>query len=206
MAKEPDMGMDRDKLAARTKQPGDDQTYRKSEQSFADLLRRLLNPEVLVVREKPSDLRKMFPSDVEESARDEYGIVPEVAVTHKTTNQSLYFEVKKQEKGGNAEERACKHHTVQFKKRLGEFTGYPFHAYVTIFCEELANYPKYLAKHPYFFEPESYFCWKDYSDTAALAEFLERVIRKTILPDTTVQVLVAISDAKAAGAGADNAI
>lgn len=199
------MGMDREKLAARTRQPGDDQSYRESEQSFADLLRQLLNSEVLEVREKPSDLRKMFPSNVEESARDEYGIVPEVAVTHKTTRQSLYFEVKKQEKGGNAEERACKHHTVQFKKRLSDFTGYPFHAYVTIFCEELANYPKYLAKHPYFFEPDSYFCWKEYSDTAGLAEFLERVIRKTILPDTTVKVLVAIRAEKAAGADAGNA-
>ncbi len=182
------MSMDSRKLSERSKQPGDDQTYKASEGNFAAFLRARLAPEVFEISEKPSDLRYMLPNEGVEGARNAYGVVPEVSVKCKASGKKLYFEVKKQGRGGNADERACKHHTVQFQKQLKVFTGYTYHALVTIMCEQLANYPKYLAKHPHFFEPDSYFCWKDYADTAELEQFVERVLRKTILDDPHAMV------------------
>lgn len=182
------MGMDSRKLSARSKQPGHDQTYKASEGNFAAFLRERLAPDVFEIIDKPNDLRYMLPNQGVKGAKNAYGVVPEVCVKCNATGKKLYFEVKKQGKGGNADERACKHHTVQFQKQLKSFTGYPYHALITIMCEQLANYPKYLAKHPYFFEPDSYYCWKDYTDTAELEVFVERVLRKTILDDPKVDV------------------
>lgn len=83
----------------------------------------------------------------------------------------MYFEVKKQGPAGNAEERACKHHTVQFYKTLSDFTGYDYHAHVTIFCESLATMSRYTQKFLYLFEREHYFLWVDY-DLDLLAAFV----------------------------------
>lgn len=183
------MGMDSKKLAARSKQPGHDQTYRASEGNFSALLREVLNEELFEIADKPSDLRKMLPSGNVEGARKAYGIEPEVSVTYKATGLKLYFEVKKQKEGGNADERACKHHTVQFQKRLKEFTGYQYHSFITIMCEQLASLPKYVAKHQHFFEKNRYFCWKDYADTGGIEAFIEKVIRETILDDSSAEVI-----------------
>lgn len=46
------------------------------------------------------------------------GIRPEASILNKATGRVMYFEVKKQGDAGNAEERAFKHHTVQFYKTL----------------------------------------------------------------------------------------
>lgn len=188
------MGMDSRKLSARLKQPGHDQTYRTSEGNFSSLLRAILNPDVFDVTDKPADLRKMLPPTADDGDGKSYGVVPEVSITCRATKRKLYFEVKKQGPAGNADERACKHHTVQFQKRLREFTGFPYHSFITIMCESLATLPRYVTKHPYYFEPDNYFCWCDYTDTAALQAFLERVIRKTILDDQSLQVFRARRD------------
>lgn len=183
------MGMDSKKLSARKKQPGHDQSFRASEGNFALFLKEVLNPDVFDIVEKPRALAKMLPNPGVAWARDAYGVVPEVVVVCKQTGRAMFFEVKKQGRGGNADERACKHHTIQFQKRLREFTGYNYHAMVTIMCEQLATYPKYVAKHPYFFEPDSYFCWEDYDDTSALTRFVERVLRETVVDDSDARVL-----------------
>lgn len=184
------MSMDREKLSARKKQPGHFQVYLESENAFVRFLGRSLNPALFEIGEKPRELLHILPNPGIEGAQDAYGIIPDALVTCTATGRKLYFEVKRQNKGGNADERACKHHTVQFQSHLRTVTGYGYHAMVTILCEELANYPKYLAKHPYFFEPDSYFCWKDYNDVRDLRVFLERVVRKTIVDDKDAIVLV----------------
>jgi len=182
------MGMDSDKLSARAKQPGHDQTYRASEGHFSAFLRRALNPDLFDVVEKPSDLRKMLTGIDPNGTPKTYGVVPEVSIKSKATGRKLYFEVKKQGPGGNADERACKHHTVQFQKRLKEFTGFQYHSFVTIMCESLATLPSYFLKYPHFFEPDRYYCWQDYGDTKGLREFLDRVIRATIVDDSSVVI------------------
>ena len=133
------MGMDSAKLSARIKQPGHDQTYRQSETNFVEALREILPDDDWWVTDHPRDLSKMIDG--------RYGVVPEAAIQLKANRRVWYFEVKKQGPAGNADERACKHHTVEFYKRLASATGMPYHAFSTIMCENLATDHRYTAKH-----------------------------------------------------------
>ncbi len=164
------MGMDAKKLSARLKQPGHDQTYRKSEGEFVRALEAIFPADEYVIKDHPSDLESML------SGR--FGIKPEASLTYKPTGRTMYFEVKKQGPNGNADERACKHHTVQFYKSLAEFTGYSYHAFVTIMCENLATDDRYVIKHPYYYEPDHYYLWSDYTDLEDLGLFLVGLSQK----------------------------
>lgn len=92
----------------------------------------------------------------------------------------MYFEVKKQGDRGNADERACKHHTVQFYRTLKAHTGYGYHAFSTVMCESLATNPRYTGKHPYYFESDHYFLWVDY-DRELLRQYLDRIIDRYLV-------------------------
>jgi hypothetical protein len=161
------MGMDSKKLSAREKQPGDDRTFTKSEANFIDALRTILNPAEYEIIDKPSELRKMFSG--------EYGIVPEASIRNRKTKRVMYFEVKKQGDAGNADERACKHHTVQFQKTLRAHLNVDYHAFCTIMCESLATNPRYTKKHAFFFEASKHFLWIDYG-IDSLRSFLENEV------------------------------
>lgn len=165
--------MDSEKLSKRTKQPGHDRTFTASEKNFADVLYEILPKKTWEVREKPDDLAKLFDG--------KYGIIPEVALTYLPTDRTVYFEVKKQGNAGNAEERACKHHTVRFYEVMHEVTGYDYHPFVTVMCESLATNPRYTGKHPYFFEDDQYFCWVDY-DRESLKDFIEHLRKEWLAP------------------------
>jgi len=169
--------MDSKKLSARTKQPGHDQTYRASEERFSAVLRRLLSSQRYIIVDKPRDLADLFPKVG--SPGETYGIVPEVSVTSTATGKKMYFEVKKQGPRGNADERACKHHTVAFYRTLQGRFGYPYHPFVTIFCESLATDVRYVSKHPFYFERAQYLCWVDY-DVDLLRTFLTDLFAGTI--------------------------
>lgn len=162
------MGMDSKKLSARTKQPGHDRTFTTSETNFSEALRSFLDPKLYQVTDKPRDLARIFPRAV----GDGLGVHPEASITSLTTGKKLFFEVKKQGPNGNADERACKHHTVQFQAHLKSVLGYSYHSFFTVFCESLATDERYLVKHPYFYEPDHYFCWVDY-DRDALRVWIE---------------------------------
>jgi hypothetical protein len=160
-------GMDSAKLSQRKKQPGHDRSFIQSETQFVNALKAVL-PDSYDVVDKPNTLRKLF---------GKYGIVPEASIRNKTTGRIMYFEVKKQGPGGNADERACRHHTVQFYRTLAKATGMPYHAYATIFCESLATKPVYVEKYPFVIEEGHYFCWVDY-DLKDLANYLRRLREK----------------------------
>ncbi|MGH8628326.1 MAG: hypothetical protein ACREYC_24690 [Gammaproteobacteria bacterium] len=87
------------------------------------------------------------------------------------TGRKFFVEVKNKGPAGNADERACKHHTVQFYKTLKGAFGYAYHSFVTVFCESLAVLPRYTRKAAFLFEPDQYFLWVDY-DQKTLAAFL----------------------------------
>lgn len=166
------MGMDSAKLSARAKQPGHDVTFRESEANFVKALKEILDESEWRIEDKPRELAKMLGG--------KHGLLPEASITFKPTGRIMYFEVKKQGERGNADERAAKHHTVQFYKELQKVTGLDYHAYATIFCESLATFPKYTVKQPYFFEEDHYFRWKDY-DLDLLADYIAKIAAKWLM-------------------------
>lgn len=167
-------GMNSRRLSERTRQPGHDRTFTMSEENFVAALNYILPSERYRVVDHPRDLARLFGG--------RYGVVPEASVEYIPTGRKMYFEVKKQGPAGNADERACKHHTVQFYKTLSEFTGLDYHPFCTIMCESLAVDERYVLKHPYFFEEDHYFLWKDY-DATSLRNFLLSITRKFLAPD-----------------------
>lgn len=153
------MGMDSKRLSRRIKQPGHDQSFMFSEQQFSACLRSFLDPKEFEVEDKPRDLSSLFPRV---GGGRPFGVVPEASIVGVGSRRKLFFEVKKQGPSGNADERACKHHTVQFYKILHDKYGYNYHPFFTVFCQDLAVGVRYTSKHPYFFEKNQYFCWVNY--------------------------------------------
>lgn len=151
--------VDSRRLALRERQPGHDQTYRRSERDFITALIELLDERTYEIVDHPTDLLKVFRSAT--GGRD-LGIRPEASIRNRETGRVMYFEVKKQGPRGNAEERACKHHTVRFSALMREVAGVPYHPFSTIFCESLATDPRYTTKFPFLFEELHYFPWVDY--------------------------------------------
>lgn len=162
------MGMDSRRLSARTRQPGHDRSFGVSETNFIAAATSCLDTSRYSVSEKPRDLAALFPGKDGDRA---LGIVPEASITSKATGRTFFVEVKKQGPAGNADERACKHHTVEFYKTLHTHFGYEYHPFVTIFCESLAELPRYTRKARYFFEDGQYFLWRGY-ELEPLCEFL----------------------------------
>lgn len=161
-------GMDSERLSRRSRQPGHDRTFLVSETNFIEAARRCLDPALYDVEQNPRDLAEIFPGI--EGARG-LGVRPEASITSRRTGRKFFVEVKKQGAGGNAEERAYKHHTVQFYRTLEAVFGYGFHPYVTIFCEALATERRYTQKFAYLIESDHYFLWVDY-DLDALSAYV----------------------------------
>jgi hypothetical protein len=156
----PSVGMDREKLSRRERQPGHDRTFLTSEANFVEAARRCLDPRRYEVTPSPKDLRKIF---VEASVGQlPLGVMPEASITSRATGRKFFVEVKKQGPQGNAHERAYKHHTVQFYKLLMARFGWNYHPYVTIFCESLAVLPRYTIQIQGLVEPDQYFLWVEY--------------------------------------------
>lgn len=162
-------GMDSARLSARAKQPGHDRTFVTSETHFVTAARHCLDPALYDVADHPRDLAAIFPASL--IGDRDLGVVPEASVTSKRTERKFFIEVKKQGRGGNAEERAYKHHTVQFYKTMHAIYGYEYHPFVTVCCESLATLPRYTRKAEFLFEKDQYFNWADY-DLESLCEYL----------------------------------
>ncbi len=165
------MGMDSARLSARIRQPGHDRTYRRSEANFISALTEILPADEWEVVDHPRDLAKMIDS--------RYGIVPEASIRLRETGRVWYFEVKKQKAGGNADERACKHHTVEFYRRLAAQTGMPYHAFSTNMFENLSTDDRYVIKHPYYLEADHYLLWVNY-ELQVLADYLAMLTTRHI--------------------------
>lgn len=171
--------MDSEKLSKREKQPGHDQTYRESEGNFILVARQCLDAAIYDIVEQPRELRDLFPKALCDDRV--LGIQPEAVIINRETSRRIFFEVKKQGDRGNAEERACKHHTVAFYDTLHDRFGYDYHPFITIFCESLAINPRYTRKIPFYFKKNHYFLWDDY-DPNLLAGFLKERCREWIDP------------------------
>lgn len=172
------MGMDSRRLAARARQPGHDRTFRDSETRFISALERVLGTDDWVIIDHPRHLARFI--------EGRYGVIPEASIEHRQTGRVMYFEVKKQGPAGNADERACKHHTVQFYKEIHQLTGLDYHPFVTILCENLAIDERYTLKHPYYFEEDHYFLWENY-DLDLLADFLAKIATRWLIHSNTIE-------------------
>ncbi len=152
--------MDSARLSARKRQPGHDRSFLTSETNFVEALKAILDPKLYEVKASPADLVGIFLADDGSRAK---GLRPEASIRSRATGRVMFFEVKKQGDRGNAEERAFRHHTVQFYRTLQAFTKMPYHAYCTVFCERLATNPRYTVKFGYLIERDHYFLWVDYN-------------------------------------------
>ncbi len=162
-------GMDSDRLSRRPKQPGHDRTFVTSETNFVRAAQACLDASLYIVDDHPRELARIFPATLVGDRA--LGVIPEASITSTGSGRKFFVEVKKQGPAGNAEERACKHHTVQFYGTLRAIYGYSYHPFVTIFCESLATLPRYTRKAEFLFEPEQYFNWVDY-EHEPLCEYL----------------------------------
>ena len=151
------------KLAARLIQPGHDVSFKKTEKSLVIALKMILPESDWEVEAHPRDLAKLIDG--------RFGVVPDAVVRHKASGRVMFFEAKKQGDQGNADERACRHHTVAFYKALNDKYKYKYHPFVTVFCDALAINPRYTAKHSTFFEEGNYLAWEKY-DLVVLYDFL----------------------------------
>lgn len=164
------------KLSARAKQPGHDRTFRTAETNFVAALESILDPNEWEIVDQPKDLRKIIGR--------KFGVQPEASIRYRRTGKVMYFEVKKQGPAGNADERAAKHHTVQFYKELHDITGLPYHPFITIMCESLATLERYTLKHPFFYEEDHFFCWVDY-DLDLMADFIAHIADRWLMAART---------------------
>lgn len=160
--------MNSKKLSARTKQPGHDVTYRKSEKEFIRVAEAILDPKKYKVVDHPRELDGIF-TDEEGSL----GVVPEAAIINLQTGKRIFVEVKKQGPAGNAEERAYKHHTVEFYRLLKTSFGYDYHPFITVFCDNLATDRKYTLKIKNLIEKYNYVLWVSYDH-----DLLEKYLRE----------------------------
>lgn len=151
------------------RQPGHDQTFLEAEELFIQTARKFLDPMLYEVEAQPGELRDIFAATDGERA---YGVVPEAVIVNRENGRRFFVEVKKQGPQGNAEERACKHHTVAFYRTLRNRFGYDYHPFVTVMCKDLATLRRYTVKFPYLFESDNYFLWVDY-DSETLGGYLQ---------------------------------
>ena len=134
----------------------------------------MLLPARFTVADKPRDLVDFYAP-----APRPLGLEPEAKLLDRDTGRFVYVEVKRQGKDGNAEERAYKHHTGPFIRKLRHRTGLDYHSYVTVFCDELATRRRYTLKIPDHIEAGHFLLWAGY-DPMLLAEFLD-MLRDTYL-------------------------
>lgn len=170
------MGMDSRKLSLRSRQPGHDRSFRESEKNFVQALQKILDPAEWIVEDHPAELLKLIGG--------RFGVIPEASIEYRDTGRKFFFEVKKQGPAGNADERACKHHTVQFYKEINKVFGYDYHPFATIMCDSLATLERYTLKHPFYFESDHYFCWVDY-DLDNLADYISIISTRWLIDPAT---------------------
>jgi hypothetical protein len=156
-----------DALSNRDIQPGHDQTFKKSEKNFVKALQMLFPSDEWVVVDHPRELTRTI--------NGRYGLIPEASLRNIATDKQMYFEVKKQGLRGNADERACKHHTAAFQAWINDLTGLPYHPFVTVFTDALAVAERYTSKHPVYFEEGHYVNWVGY-DLIVLKDFMDQYV------------------------------
>jgi len=173
--------VDSRRLSLRKIQPGHVRTFTKSEDAFHAVATTFQDIEGITVERQPTSLSRFY---VAEGETHRFGLRPEEEILHVPSGRRLFFEVKNQGPRGNAEERAYRHHTIEFQTRLMALFRLDYHPYFTIFTGNLATDDRYTLKFRYHIEAGHYFLWTDYTTQAgwdALHEYLAGLIERYLL-------------------------
>ena len=125
------------------------------------------------ITDKPRDLKSIY--------GENHGIEPDFSISSKQTGRKIFVELKRQRKGGNAHERACKYLTpgiVDAGHRIGNIRNEDFPFWI-IFSGELVQDRKRRQEITFWFKgiEENLFLWEDLRKYEALKEHFEYRIR-----------------------------
>lgn len=158
-------------LGERSKQPGHDRRFTASEHGVEEVCRAAVPAEVEVCRQ-PRELRDLFQWADRDAGLRAYGVQPDLGLRHRETGRVLYVEAKRQDRRGNAHERAARHYTPGFVAELRRRTEMPYHAYATVFCDALAHEQRYAARIPFLVAAGHWATW-DAETGGTLEAFLD---------------------------------
>ena len=82
------MPMDSEKLSARAKHPGHDQSYQTSEANFIEVARQCLDLSKYEIIEKLTELRDLFPGSLPNQRH--LGIQPETVIINRSTQRRFF--------------------------------------------------------------------------------------------------------------------
>ena len=124
------------------------------------------------VIERPKHLKKIYGG--------RWGIEPDFAIENRRTHKIAFFETKRQGKGGNAHERACKYFAPGVERACGKIAGFK-RPFFFIFMNGLTTDKKKRTEIEMWFHAPGYrdrfLLWGDRSPQA-LIEYFEKVVTK----------------------------
>jgi len=132
----------------------------------------LMRSSVYSVIERPKHLKKIYGGM--------WGIEPDFAIENKKTRKMAFFETKRQGKGGNAHERACKYLAPGVLRICGKIAGFA-NPFFFVFMNGLTLDPKKRMEIETWFDAPGYkdrfILWKDRSHET-LIKYFEDVVSK----------------------------
>lgn len=170
-------------LSNRTSQPGNFKhrtNWEKPEENFVSIVQNILIEEKLCdifsVEEKPKEdkLKKLY--GVNSQTQRNLSLNPDAVITNLENGKKMFFEIKFQKDGGNAEERCYKYFTSKFIQIIHQIYRFPYHPFKLIFCGNLATDSRYIQKFSRHLNDEDFFLWINYETTNLRKFIVENVL------------------------------
>ena len=149
---------------------------RAAELGFSGIMRRQLAGTEFTIEDRPRDLASIY--------GQRYGIRPDHAIRSTRTRKSIYVEVKRQRKDGNAHERACKYMMPGILRPARERAKQPSDVIPIwwVFTEGLATNDRYRREIMHWFlDIEGHvLLWRDRSVASEVTDHFDRYIRQLL--------------------------
>ena len=106
---------------------------RIEEDTFLTIMNQHLRSTVFTIEHMPLDLAEIYGSH---GQNQRHGIRPKFKIRNRTTNKSVFVELKRQKAGGNAHERACKYFMPGIIESARKIANHPPGSYSVLdsFC------------------------------------------------------------------------
>ena len=175
--------MGRDELRARANwQKKANEQGKESELAFDGFMWDYLETTDFEMEWEPKDLAGIY--GVSEKGNP-HGIWPECALRNSETGKTIYVEIKRQGKGGNAHERACKYFTPGIIMSAREIANQPEGVipFWWVFTNGLARYSRYQREIMHWFVgmEGQVLLWRDIDDPQVLIEHFDKHIRPLLM-------------------------